>query len=383
MMDFASSTGLLGAAPLPKRYLWTDAFAVCNFLQLYKQTGEDHFLRLALKLIDRVHEVLGHHRPDSDQSGWLSGLPDQMAREHPTCAGLRIGKKFDERAASEPVNDSLEWEQDGQYYHYLTKWMHALNCVSKLTGDHLYNHWALELAKVAHAAFVVRNQAGEATAMVWKMSIDLSRPLVQSMGQHDPLDGLITYQQLHATARQFNNTPPALNLNAESKELYLISTNQSWATQDTLGIGGLLTEAYRLARLICDEKQTAATWKHALLEQLLNDIHQSMDMFFSHNTLNLPANYRLAFRELGLSIGMHAVSRMETIIRQHPAYFEDRGQLLPLLANLDHYHPIADQIESYWLDSSHRADPSWQDHADINTVMLATSLSPDGYLSAT
>ena len=28
--------------------------------------------------------------------------------------------------------------------------------------------------------------------MYWKLSIDLSRPLVASMGQHDPLDGLVT-----------------------------------------------------------------------------------------------------------------------------------------------------------------------------------------------
>ena len=37
--------------------------------------------------------------------------------------------------------------------------------------------------------------------MYWKLSIDLSRPLVASMGQHDPLDGLVTCAQLEATAR--------------------------------------------------------------------------------------------------------------------------------------------------------------------------------------
>jgi len=38
------------------------------------------------------------------------------------------------------------------------------------------------------------------------MSIDLSRPLVSSMGQHDALDGLITYLQLMAAANQQSNT---------------------------------------------------------------------------------------------------------------------------------------------------------------------------------
>jgi len=38
--------------------------------------------------------------------------------------------------------------------------------------------------------------------MHWKMSIDLSYVLVPSMGQHDPLDGLVTYCELQA--RQIN-----------------------------------------------------------------------------------------------------------------------------------------------------------------------------------
>ena len=38
MEEFAAGTGLLaeGAAPV-RRYLWTDAFAVCNFLAFYEQ----------------------------------------------------------------------------------------------------------------------------------------------------------------------------------------------------------------------------------------------------------------------------------------------------------------------------------------------------------
>jgi hypothetical protein len=36
--------------------------------------------------------------------------------------------------------------------------------------------------------------------MYWKMGIDLSRPLVPSMGQHDPMDGFVTYNELQVTA---------------------------------------------------------------------------------------------------------------------------------------------------------------------------------------
>src|SRR4051812_38044393 len=40
MSEFAIRTGLLQAAQHLRRYLWTDAFAVCNFLELFVRTGD-------------------------------------------------------------------------------------------------------------------------------------------------------------------------------------------------------------------------------------------------------------------------------------------------------------------------------------------------------
>ena len=45
-----------------------------------------------------------------------------------------------------------------------------------------------------------RLRAAESQPIDRKMSTDLSYPLVTSMGLHDPLDGLVTYTQLQATA---------------------------------------------------------------------------------------------------------------------------------------------------------------------------------------
>jgi hypothetical protein len=58
----------------------------------------------------------------------------------------------------------------------------------------------MELAKTAHAGFTYVPASGGRKRMYWKMSIDLTYPLVPSMGQHDPLDGYITYHELQATA---------------------------------------------------------------------------------------------------------------------------------------------------------------------------------------
>lgn len=58
MADFARLTGLEPASKTPRRYLWTDAFAVCNFLELWHRTGVEKYKDLALNLIDQVHKVL-------------------------------------------------------------------------------------------------------------------------------------------------------------------------------------------------------------------------------------------------------------------------------------------------------------------------------------
>lgn len=377
MTDFAAATGLSEASPEPRRYLWTDAFAVCNYLELYRQTAEHSFLQLALTLVDQVHQVLGRQRKNSAQDGWLSGLEEEQARLHPTRGGLRIGKRLDERRIDEAVNESLEWEQDGQYFHYLTKWMHALNRVSQVTGKSIYNQWALELAMVAHAAFTYLETPGGRRRMFWKMSIDLSRPLVTSMGQQDPLDGLITYQQLASTAKRFPETPSALSLKTEIEEMVAMCAGSSWATSDALGIGGLLTDACKLTQLIgnFDLQETTR------LEALLHDIENSLQVFVRHNQLNLPAEYRLAFRELGLAIGLQAISRMRNCIDSHPDNFNNADQLDSTLARLSRFDRIIHFIDSYWSDPRHRSVNSWQEHADINNVMLATSLAPDGFLN--
>jgi hypothetical protein len=376
MIDFAISTGLSDTSREPRRYLWTDAFAVCNYLELYRQTSEQAFLQLALNLVDQVHQILGRHRKDSEHRGWLSGLDGEQARQHPTQGGLRIGKRLNERTPGEVADSALEWNQDGQYFHYLTKWMHALHCVHRDTGKDRYMLWALELAKVAHIAFTYTPPAGGAKRLYWKMSIDLSRPLVDSMGQHDPLDGLITYQQLKAGAERFTGAPADLSLKTEIEDLVAMCTGLNWATEDALGIGGLLTDAYKLVQFI----DTYHLDETARLEALLRDIQRSLRAFVKHNQLNLPAEYRLAFRELGLAIGIHAINRMQNRIEQHPERFSRANQLTDLLTNLSDFRSIQELIENFWLETDHQSSKTWQEHADINNVMLATSLAPDGYL---
>ncbi len=376
MTDFAERTGLIGERP-STRYLWTDAFAVCNFLELAQRTGDKTYRELALRLVDQVHHVLGRHRADDPRDGWISGLDDIEGERHPTKGGVRIGKALNERRPDEPFDERLEWDRDGQYFHYLTKWVHALARVGRVTGEPHYVRWAMELAETAVDRFSCGPSSGGARGMVWKMSIDLSRPLVDSQGQHDPLDGLVTCLELRNAAGVFGGLP-ALDLDPQIASLVAMSENQPLTTADPLGIGGLLTTAHTLAQLTLAGVPGYGGLINTLLDEALPGLeYHARDS----DTLSMLADYRLAFRELGLSIGLRALKHTQELAAQHPEALESVSSLAPLLERLMRYVPLIDRIEGFWLEPTNRSSPTWTEHEDINAVMLATSLAPEGYLA--
>jgi hypothetical protein len=376
MAEFARLTGLAPAAEFPRRYLWTDAFAVCNFLELYRRTSDEKYKDLALGLVRQVHNQLGRHREDDPRTGWISGLGEEEGQKHPTAGGLRIGKKMIERRPGAPFNERPEWDRDGQYYHYLTKWMHSLSRVSRATGDSIYLTWARELARTAHAKFTYPASPGGPKRMYWKMSIDLSYPLVPSMGQHDPLDGFITYNELQAGPK-ITGRPAGPDLHREISELAAICEGKNWETDDPLGLGGVLSEAYRLAQLIVHGhlKETD------LLEHLLESSAPGLESYATTESWRLPADYRLAFRELGLSMGLRALEKLQTLVKEKPEAFQKEFASQRSLETLMRFAGFSRIIEDFWLDTKSREAESWKEHRDINLVMLATSLAPEGYLS--
>ena len=377
MIEFARRTGLSPAAETPRRYLWTDAFAVCNYLELYAHSGEQKYRDLALDLVDQVHHTLGRYQEDDPRSGWISGLDEQEGERHPTIGGLRIGKAMNERGPEDSYDEVLEWERDGQYFHYLLKWMHALNRVSRVTGDPIYNRWGAELAKTAHARFTYLPPFGGQKRIYWKMSIDLSRPLVPSMGQHDPLDGYITYSRLQSCLPEGQVEMTGADLHDEITEMAEICGGQSWATDDSLGIGGLLCDAWTVAQMIvdCDFRQPE------LLEILLNASLTGLQSLVRSNPLQLQAAYRLAFREFGLSIGLRTIQRLQRSIEEQPSQYQNRARLHRHVEGLMDYQLLVEDIEAFWLEPVNQEAETWKEHLDINTVMLATSLAPDGFLS--
>jgi len=199
---------------------------------------------------------------------------------------------------------------------------------------------------------------------------------VASMGHHDPLDGLITCMEIR---EQPAGQPESasLDLTAEIADLAGMCQGANWTTPDPLGLGGLLADAWRLVHL---QSTKARPLLPGVLPDMLEAAVVGLSIFTRDNSMHLPAAQRLAFRELGLSIGLQAIPRIEALVSLRPDFYNAQARLDSLLEALKNHLPLQEQIEEFWLDPPNREVPSWKDHADINMVMLATSLAPEGYL---
>jgi hypothetical protein len=254
--------------------------------------------------------------------------------------------------------------------------MHALNQTEKVTHDPEFILWAIELAKTAHKSFTYLPSPDGQEKTYWKMSIDLKTPLVPSMGQHDPLDGYIIYNELHNTEVMDFSSFPLPDLTTEILDMKEICHGLQWATADPLGIGGLLSDAFRIAQLISRGHGDLFT----LLGSVLNDALLGLDYYTRGNSLNLPCEYRLAFRELGLSIGLRGVERLLKFTQENSRIIDPEPPLKMQLESLMKYVPLAGKIEEFWLKYENQRSTKWTEHQNTNMVMLATSLIPDGVL---
>jgi hypothetical protein len=223
--------------------------------------------------------------------------------------------------------------------------------------------------------------------MYWKMSTDLTYPLVASMGQHDPLDGLVTYCELQLAAKEPGQSPGP-DLAAEIAEMSGTCRGMGLATDDPLGIGGLLSDASRIVQIMgkggpgfmADLGPGFHSGFLATLGNVVDAALLGLEAFADSGMLRLPAEFRLAFRELGLSIGLAGVGGLVRVIQENPALFGGDSSLQVQAEALRSYVPLGEAIGRFWLEGGNQEAGSWTEHREINMVMLATDLVPEGYL---
>ena len=79
-------------------------------------------------------------------------------------------------------------------------------------------------------------------------------------------------------------------------------------------------------------------------------------------------------------LGLAAVDLMAQDARRAAEQLAPGVESRAELVELARYAPARGEIESFWLRPEHRRSGPWLDHEDINDVMLATSLAPEGFL---
>lgn len=262
------------------RYLWTDAFGVFNFLNLYHETKDPKFLEMAEGLIQDVHNVLGKTRDGNKRLG-------NATDEHPLLGGLRIGKKAPEGEA----------DGDGQYFHYLTKWMFALNRMSIIKQDPKYNQWAIELAQSIHPHFVYEIEGS--FHMFWKMNINLQHALIRAEGNLDPYDGYVTYRILQETAQNKN----VLSKEIEQFKQMVEHKYPKFYSEDSLDTG----EALCLQHWYPSEP-----WAQTVRTRSL----ESISFMFERGLYSKDNIYRLAFREFGMSMGLQLTDNIDKRLKE-------------------------------------------------------------------
>ena len=89
---------------------------------------------------------------------------------------------------------------------------------------------------------------------------------------------------------------------------------------------------------------------------------------------------RLAFRELGLAIGLQAVARLWRVLERDAASLDAQPALRASLDALVAQIPLARMLCETWREVEQGDSATWRMHEDINTVMLATALAPSGYI---
>jgi hypothetical protein len=196
-----------------------------------------------------------------------------------------------------------------------------------------------------------------------KLSIDFSRPLVASMGQHDPIDGHVTSRILEATAQAMG--VDSGDIGREAEDFATMIDPARFATRDPLAIGGLLVDGCFLAQLGDDD----------LARALLVAAEAGLSAYLGSHELGGRPEGRLAFRELGLAIGLAAIDRLH----ERPGRLDTATK--SRVSSIGMFLPLRHAIEGFWRVDDHRRNDTWREHEDINDVMLATSLAPEGFLT--
>lgn len=304
-----------------RRYLWTDAFGVLAYTsiaEMYESKNDkdksEMYRRARDKLIRTVHACLGV--PRSNEKDDAMKIDTKLS---PTgYVGLRIGKLH-----SRKVTD-YGMEYDGQYWHYIDKWLLAL-----ARSGHVNE--GILIAKSCFPAFFDAESGG----IRWKLSIDSTAPPSLRMAgpSDDTLVALIVFLILQANRLDDDNAP---SLNNEIQMLKnALKGYKPRVTDDPLGWG-----------------------LEAMYDQYLTGKPRTRALASIHESALHPSHLSLPFRLYGAIIGARVA-----------------GEAVAPKNKVDELVTMSLRYQEKAMESG------YEEHSSINRVMLATCLLCPGVLA--
>lgn len=241
------------------RYLWTDAYGVILLVSLFDKLNKKSYLNQAEGVVASVDQVLGRSR------------------------GIRIGEAPD---------------RDGQYFHYLTMWLHALEVLGRYIPE--YRREGVDLVRQIHEPFLVRGQG-----VIWKMQEDLSAPYPGfGFGALDAFGGYVAYNMLDRglLVSEISDMRALIDESAAHLEI----------TQD-LGLGMMLW----MCHFFPEER-----WAMQQRQRSLNMLDRMWIANGYYCREPLLAQTKFAFTNYGISIGLQAVAERSDHVQQIHKFFE-------------------------------------------------------------
>jgi len=197
------------------------------------------------------------------------------------------------------ADEALEWDRDGQYFHYLAMWIFALDRLGAV--DPGYREKAIALVRDIHPAFVVPG-----TGVIWRMREDLSGPYPGfGLGSLDAFHGLVVYRLLDPAGL----APEIADLKALVETSYRALT----ITQD-LGLGMMLW----MSHFFPDEPWAVLQRARALA--MLDRMWVDPPGYFCREPTHRQVKF--AFTNYGISLGLQAVPAHGDRVQRLNAFFD-------------------------------------------------------------
>ena len=180
------------------------------------------------------------------------------------------------------------------------------------------------------------------------------------MGLHDVLMVSSLFAKCSISIVKIFGDAAVSGLSHATQALFALCEHGQWATNDPLGVGGLLFDACRLCQLLGQENRR----EFRLLEDVMQGSGDGLMIMLKTGYLKRPAQHRLAFRELGLAIGLRAVPIIANEFQSESKAFGSRPSARRLIDLLLPYERLSDEIIDFWLPYAENPDESWKAHQE-------------------